>query len=88
MQGAKIPESILCIVVGILMYFAVPRPAALTSDAWALLSIFIATILGKLAWLVPNDTDDNSRSCLGQYTGDACRCRDLTWRGAAAAWLH
>jgi hypothetical protein len=33
-QGAKIPESLLCIAVGLIMYFAVPRPAALSTNAW------------------------------------------------------
>lgn len=36
----------MCIAVGIIMYTLVPRPQALAPKAWALASIFLATILG------------------------------------------
>ncbi|GBF92341.1 2-oxoglutarate malate translocator [Raphidocelis subcapitata] len=53
LPGAKIPESLLCIAVGLLLYFAVPRPAALTQQAWALSSIFVATVLGLILEPLP-----------------------------------
>lgn len=52
-QGAKIPESLLCIAVGLLLYFAVPRPGELTQQAWALTAIFVATILGLVLQPLP-----------------------------------
>ncbi|KAI8464937.1 MAG: Sodium/sulfate symporter [Monoraphidium minutum] len=51
--GAKVPESLLCIGVGLLLCFAVPRPAALSPQAWGLTSIFVATIMGLILEPLP-----------------------------------
>ena len=45
-QGAKLPEALLCVAVGVVLFAAVPRPQELSSKAWALTSIFVSTILG------------------------------------------
>lgn len=47
------PESLACLLAGVLLYFAVPRPAALTPQAWALAAIFAATILGLVLEPLP-----------------------------------
>jgi hypothetical protein len=45
-QGAKLPELLICVVVALVVAFAVPRPEELTEEAWDLFAIFVGTILG------------------------------------------
>jgi DASS family divalent anion:Na+ symporter len=47
LQGAKLPELLFCVLVALLMVFAVPRPTAITPDGWGVLGVFVATIVGK-----------------------------------------
>lgn len=43
--GAKMPQLGICCGVGLLLW-VLPHPSGVTSKAWHLLSIFVATILG------------------------------------------
>lgn len=51
--GAKLPESLFCITVGLILFFAVPRPQELTLQAWGLTAIFVSTILGLVLEPLP-----------------------------------
>jgi hypothetical protein len=42
----KLPELLVCVLVGVLLCFAVPRPPELAADAWHLFGVFVATIAG------------------------------------------
>jgi hypothetical protein len=47
-QGTKLPELLLCVLVALLLTFAVPRPEAIPPDGWGVLGVFVATIIGTL----------------------------------------
>lgn len=47
-QGARLPE-LFCVLVALLLTFAVPRPAAIRPDGWGVLGVFVATIVGEMA---------------------------------------
>lgn len=47
----KVPEFLACVVVGLVLIFAVPRPEELTAQSWGLFGVFVATICGTCSGL-------------------------------------
>ncbi|KAL9231797.1 hypothetical protein vseg_006970 [Gypsophila vaccaria] len=52
-RGAKVVPLILSISVGLAVQYVVPKPANLTPQSWALLSIFLSTIAGLVLSPLP-----------------------------------
>ncbi|XP_010520600.1 PREDICTED: dicarboxylate transporter 2.1, chloroplastic-like [Tarenaya hassleriana] len=52
-QGAKIIRLIISVAIGLILCFAVPKPKAVTSQGWRLLSIFLSTIAGLVLSPLP-----------------------------------
>ncbi|KAK4490390.1 hypothetical protein RD792_001066 [Penstemon davidsonii] len=52
-NGAKPLPFLICITLGLIIRFAVPKPHAVTHKAWSLLSIFITTIAGLILSPLP-----------------------------------
>ncbi|NP_001413407.1 dicarboxylate transporter 2, chloroplastic [Spinacia oleracea] len=52
-SGAKLIPLILSVSVGLLLRFAVPKPAELTPQAWQLLAIFLSTVAGLVLSPLP-----------------------------------
>jgi hypothetical protein len=52
MQPADVKSAAVAIVVGLLIKFAIPCPAALAPEAWSLLAIFVTTIIGAFSHAV------------------------------------
>jgi di/tricarboxylate transporter len=48
MQPVDVKTAAAAVVVGLLIKFVVPCPAALAPEAWSLLAIFVTTIIGAL----------------------------------------
>ncbi|WIA16877.1 hypothetical protein OEZ85_013807 [Tetradesmus obliquus] len=51
--GARLPELLFCVLVALLLTFAVPRPAAIRPDGWGVLGVFVATIVGLIVRPLP-----------------------------------
>ncbi|EIE21539.1 Sodium/sulfate symporter [Coccomyxa subellipsoidea C-169] len=52
-KGVKPLKFLACIVVFLILRYAVPKPATLTWKAWQLFAIFVATILGLIIEPLP-----------------------------------
>jgi di/tricarboxylate transporter len=53
LQGAKPIPLILSVAVGLILRFLIPKPVAVTAQAWQLLSIFLSTIAGLVLAPLP-----------------------------------
>ncbi|RAL39604.1 hypothetical protein DM860_003137 [Cuscuta australis] len=52
-QGAKIVPLVISLSIGLLLRFAVPKPADVSPQAWQLLAIFLSTIAGLVLSPLP-----------------------------------
>ncbi|CAN0906785.1 Dicarboxylate transporter 2.1, chloroplastic [Linum grandiflorum] len=52
-QGAKLVPLVVSVGIGLIVRFAVARPAAVTAQAWQLLAIFLSTIAGLVLSPLP-----------------------------------
>ena len=52
-QGCNLPELLLCVVVGLILVFAVPCPDGIVRPAWSLFGVFVATIAGLILRPLP-----------------------------------
>ncbi|CAL1370442.1 unnamed protein product [Linum trigynum] len=52
-QGAKLVPLVISVAIGLIVRFAIPRPAAVTAQAWQLLAIFLSTIAGLVLSPLP-----------------------------------
>jgi len=52
-KGVKIAPALFAIAVGLIVRYVVPIPVGITTQAWQLLSIFLATITGLVAGPLP-----------------------------------
>lgn len=50
-QGAKPAPFLVAVGIGLALRFLVPIPVGISVQAWTLLSIFVSTIAGGVAWL-------------------------------------
>lgn len=85
--GAKIPETLACILAGVILYAAVPRPEALTQQAWGLLAIFVATILGLILEPLPNAPVALAGVVVALWTGTMTYKQAFSAFGNDTIWL-
>ncbi|KAL8472174.1 hypothetical protein ACS0TY_028774 [Phlomoides rotata] len=52
-EGVRPVPLIICVVVGLVLRFAVPKPNEVTHQAWSLLAIFIVTVAGLILSPLP-----------------------------------
>ncbi|KAL0350108.1 UNVERIFIED_CONTAM: Dicarboxylate transporter 2, chloroplastic [Sesamum radiatum] len=52
-KGVRPLPLFICVTLGLILRFAVPRPRAVAHNAWSLLAIFIATVAGLILSPLP-----------------------------------
>lgn len=85
--SAKLPEAVLCIVVGLLLFFVAPRPPQLSVQAWGLFSIFVATILGLVLEPLPSGAVAFTSITVCLWTGVLTYPEAFSAAGNDTIWL-